>query len=268
MCTPHPVSERTTSGSAKPTGSPWSCRSTTRCRFTAEITDFAGQKRVRRQPGGHPLAEGTRPRAAPRDLRPQLSALLAHRHADHLPGHQLVVREGQPTSPTTCWPPTTRSTGSPPMFATGSSASGWRGPGTGRSAENRFWGAPIPIWRSDDPAYPRIDVYGSLDEIEADFGVRPDDLHRPFIDELVRPNPDDPTGRSMMRRVPEVLDCWFESGSNALRPASTTRSRTSSDSRITIRPTSSSSTSPRPEAGSTPCTCCRWRCSASRRSPT
>ncbi|MEM7322011.1 MAG: isoleucine--tRNA ligase [Actinomycetota bacterium] len=80
-------------------------------------------------------------------------------------------------------------------------------------SRNRFWGSPIPIWRSDDPNYPRIDVYGSLDELEADFGVRPDDLHRPFIDELVRPNPDDPTGKSMMRRVPEVLDCWFESGS-------------------------------------------------------
>ncbi len=80
-------------------------------------------------------------------------------------------------------------------------------------SRNRFWGSPIPIWRSDDPEYPRIDVYGSLDELEADFGVRPDDLHRPFIDDLVRPNPDDPTGRSMMRRVPEVLDCWFESGS-------------------------------------------------------
>jgi isoleucyl-tRNA synthetase len=80
-------------------------------------------------------------------------------------------------------------------------------------SRNRFWGAPIPVWRSDDPAYPRTDVYGSLDEIERDFGVRPDDLHRPAIDELVRPNPDDPAGRSMMRRVPEVLDCWFESGS-------------------------------------------------------
>lgn len=80
-------------------------------------------------------------------------------------------------------------------------------------SRNRFWGAPIPIWRSDNPDYPRIDVYGSLDELEADFGVRPDNLHRPYIDELVRPNPDDPTGQSMMRRVPEVLDCWFESGS-------------------------------------------------------
>ena len=80
-------------------------------------------------------------------------------------------------------------------------------------SRNRFWGSPIPIWMSDDPDYPRIDVYGSLDELETDFGVRPTDLHRPFIDELTRPNPDDPTGRSTMRRVPEVLDCWFESGS-------------------------------------------------------
>jgi isoleucyl-tRNA synthetase len=80
-------------------------------------------------------------------------------------------------------------------------------------SRNRFWGSPIPVWKSDDPAYPRIDVYGSLDELEADFGVRPADLHRPAIDELTRPNPDDPTGRSVMRRVTDVLDCWFESGS-------------------------------------------------------
>ena len=78
---------------------------------------------------------------------------------------------------------------------------------------NRFWGAPIPVWKSDDPDYPRIDCYGSLDEIERDFGVRPKDLHRPYVDDLTRPNPDDPTGKSTMRRVEDVLDCWFESGS-------------------------------------------------------
>lgn len=80
-------------------------------------------------------------------------------------------------------------------------------------SRNRFWGAPIPVWKSDDPKYPRIDVYGSIDEIERDFGVRPDDLHRPEIDRLARPNPDDPRGISMMHRVSDVLDCWFESGS-------------------------------------------------------
>ncbi|WP_309620241.1 isoleucine--tRNA ligase, partial [Salinibacterium sp.] len=86
-------------------------------------------------------------------------------------------------------------------------------------SRNRYWGSPIPVWKSDDPDYPRIDVYGSLAEIEADFGRLPlnetgePDLHRPYIDELTRPNPDDPTGSSTMRRIEDVLDVWFDSGS-------------------------------------------------------
>ncbi|WKD59006.1 isoleucine--tRNA ligase [Corynebacterium caspium] len=80
-------------------------------------------------------------------------------------------------------------------------------------SRSRYWGSPIPAWVSDNPEYPRVDVYGSLEEIERDFGRRPESLHRPYIDELTRPNPDDPTGKSTMRRVPDVLDVWFDSGS-------------------------------------------------------
>jgi len=80
-------------------------------------------------------------------------------------------------------------------------------------SRNRYWGSPIPVWKSDNPEFPRVDVYGSLDELEQDFGVRPTDLHRPYIDELTRPNPDDPSGQSTMRRIADVFDVWFDSGS-------------------------------------------------------
>ena len=80
-------------------------------------------------------------------------------------------------------------------------------------SRNRFWGTPIPVWKSDNPNFPRIDVFGSLEEIREKTGVEVKDLHKPYIDEVVYPNPDDPSGQTMMRRVGDVFDCWFESGS-------------------------------------------------------
>nr|WP_246180109.1 isoleucine--tRNA ligase [Kocuria coralli] len=88
-------------------------------------------------------------------------------------------------------------------------------------SRNRYWGSPIPVWESDDPRFPRRDVYGSLADLEADFGRLPVnadcevDLHRPWIDDLTRPHPDPEAAAAgaVMRRVPEVLDVWFDSGS-------------------------------------------------------
>ena len=80
-------------------------------------------------------------------------------------------------------------------------------------SRNRFWGTPIPVWKSDNPKFPRVDVFGSIAEIKEKTGFEVSNLHKPYIDEVVYPNPDDPSGQSMMRRVGDVFDCWFESGS-------------------------------------------------------
>ncbi|MDO4241296.1 MAG: isoleucine--tRNA ligase [Microbacteriaceae bacterium] len=86
-------------------------------------------------------------------------------------------------------------------------------------SRNRFWGTPIPVWVSDNPEYPHVEVYGSLAEIEESFGRLPVneagevDLHRPYIDDLTKPNPADPTGKSQLRRIEDVLDVWFDSAS-------------------------------------------------------
>ena len=80
-------------------------------------------------------------------------------------------------------------------------------------SRNRFWGTPIPVWKSDNPKFPRIDVFGSIQEIKEKTGFEVTNLHKPYIDDVVYPNPDDPSGKTMMRRVGDVFDCWFESGS-------------------------------------------------------
>ena len=133
-------------------------------------------------------------------------------------------------------------------------------------SRNRYWGSPIPVWVSDDPAYPRTDVYGSLDELERDFGVRPTDLHRPYVDELTRPNPDDPTGQLDHAPGARGARLLVRVGLDAVRPGALPVREPRLVRATTTRATSSSSTTGRPAAGSTRCTCWPRRCSTGRRS--
>ncbi|MBM3618459.1 MAG: isoleucine--tRNA ligase, partial [Alphaproteobacteria bacterium] len=73
-------------------------------------------------------------------------------------------------------------------------------------SRNRYWGSPIPVWKNDKDG--EIKVFGSIAELEGFFGIPVKDLHRPFIDELVK----EEDGKTW-RRVTDVFDCWFESGS-------------------------------------------------------
>ena len=161
--------------------------------FTDEVPPYQGKNVFEANKDIIRDLKAARRRRPPRDLRAQLSALLADRPAADLQGDPVLVREGHRLPRPHGARSTRASPGCPSMSRTASSATGSPTRATGTSAGTAIWGAPIPVWKSDNPEFPRIDVYGSLDEIERDFGVRPKDLHRPYVDELVRPNPDDPT---------------------------------------------------------------------------
>ena len=76
-------------------------------------------------------------------------------------------------------------------------------------SRSRFWGTPLPIWQSEDGE--ETVVIGSIDELAARSGVRPTDLHRHFVDQITIPSAR--AGKPPLRRVDDVFDCWFESGS-------------------------------------------------------
>ena len=75
-------------------------------------------------------------------------------------------------------------------------------------SRNRFWGTPIPLWISDD--LEEMVAVGSVEELYELSGVRLDDLHKHYADEVTIPSKQ---GKGTLKRIDEVFDCWFESGS-------------------------------------------------------
>ena len=75
-------------------------------------------------------------------------------------------------------------------------------------SRNRYWGNPLPIWRNEETG--ETICIGSKAELEELSGQKVDDLHKHIVDDIVIPAP---SGNGDLRRIPEVLDCWFESGS-------------------------------------------------------
>lgn len=75
-------------------------------------------------------------------------------------------------------------------------------------SRNRVWGTPIPIWRNDQTG--KCHCIGSIAELEKLTGQKVSDLHRDVVDELTFTLAGE---QGIYRRIPEVLDCWFESGS-------------------------------------------------------
>ncbi|KAG7213528.1 hypothetical protein KM043_002790 [Ampulex compressa] len=76
-------------------------------------------------------------------------------------------------------------------------------------SRNRYWGNPIPLWVSEDGI--EVVCVGSIAELEQLTGSKITDIHRESIDDLTIPSVR--SGHPPLRRVPEVFDCWFESGS-------------------------------------------------------
>ena len=209
--------------------------------------------------------------AAPRDLRALLPALLAVSRAADLQGRLVVVRRGDGVQASGCSSSTSRSRWVPEHVKDGQFGKWLENARDWSITRNRFWGSPMPVWRSDDPAYPRVDVYGSLRRARARTSGVPLTARAtrpaPAVDRRADPpQPGRPDRELTMRRVHRRARLLVRLGVDELRPGPLPVRERRLVRATTSRATSSSSTSARPAAGSTRCTCWRRRSSSGRRS--
>ena len=226
--------------------------------FDERAGPFAGHVRARRRPADHRGAARVRPAVPRRRVRARLPALLALRHAAHLLREDELVRAHHGDARTSCWPPTRRSTGTPSTSSTGASATGSRTTWTGRcrasatGARRCRSGAPRRTARSSASARAR--------RSRERGGERPEDVHRPFIDDVVLPCEE---CGGEMRRVPDLIDVWWDSG---CMPFAQWHAPFENEDLFASasRPTTSARRSTRRAAGSTRCWRSRRCCSARR----
>ena len=258
--TPRSPSARTTSGSASgyeltKLQNPVALDGT----FDDRVTDFAGQVRQGRRPRDRRRPRAFRP-AVPRSagLRARLSALLALRDAAPLLRQVELVRATSRRSARSCSPTTSEIGWHPEHIKHGRFGKWLENNVDWALSRDRYWGTPLPIWECGGEGCEERFCAGSVAELrERATGEVPDDLHRPYIDEVgLRCE----SCGGEMRRVDSVIDTWYDSGAMPFAQFHYPFEN-EEHSRSASPPTSSARRSTRPAAGSTPCWPSRPCCS-------
>ena len=185
--------------------------------FDDRVTDFAGRSRQGRRPRHRRGAARERPAAARGGLRARLSPLLALRHTAALLRQVELVHPHHRAFATGCWRSTRASAGAPTTSRPGASGAGSRATSTGRSRASATGARRCRSGNASRPSASERFCAGSIAELRERGADVPDDLHRPFIDEVVV---DCGSCGREMRRVEEVIDAWFDSGRDAVRAVS------------------------------------------------
>ena len=177
------------------------------CRFTAEVTDYVGEfvKDVdtpiirRLRSGGQLFSEGSIVHPYPFCWRCE-SPLIYRAVSTWFVKVEKVKASMLESNDLIRWVPEHIRTGRFGKWLEG--ARDWN------ISRDRYWGTPLPIWRNSETG--EAVCLGSREELEQLSGKTVTDLHKHFIDGIELPSP---SGNGVLRRIPEVLDCWFESGS-------------------------------------------------------